>query len=168
VARHAAQRLRGYREQPAAVYVHEVSAYVHLQHPAPPLAATALALYVPPQAVYAVVGAAPLYAAVGVVDERAFQHLVGVVIVQVVYYAVAECRGKHLALFRVGDDERRGGTGAVGALPQLVTQAYEVAFQPPLKVPLVSLVPLVATCAVISLVQVGQQLFSCKMICHYI
>ena len=64
----------------------------------------------------AVMGAAPFDAGITIGDEVSLEEFVGVVVVKVVDYAVAEVGGEDFALFWVFDDEAFGRRGAVGAV----------------------------------------------------
>ena len=160
VRRHAAQLAQCDAEQAAAVDVHEVATDVHLQYVARLRVVLALASYVALQAGDAVVRATVLDAAVRVLDEGALQHHVDVIVVEVVYDAVAELRGEDLAALRVGDDEAGGLAGAVGALPQLVAQCLQLCLGMALEAQLVRLLPLMAAGIEVGQVQVGQQLLT--------
>ena len=140
-----------------------VALQIHLQHVARHLVVLALAAYVAFQSGDAVVGAAMADAAIRVLYKGALQHLVYVVIIEVMHHTVAKLRGKHFAPLRVGDDEAGRGAGAVAARPQLVAQLLKVRLGMPLEVLLIGFLPLMPAGIEIGLVQVGKKLLTGKM-----
>ncbi len=68
----------------------------------------------------AVMCATILYATITVGYECALEQLVGVVVIKMMDYAVAEVGGEDFALFGVFDDETFGWRGAVGAVVEFL------------------------------------------------
>ena len=157
---HFVDRGKAYLKQTLPVDVHEITTDVHLHH----IAGNGIVLAFFPNMLfkssYAIMRAASLDAAVAVVDESAFIHLMRVVVIKVMHDAVAEVGGKHLTLFGVGDDKTGRGQRLISAVPQRITQRFKVFFQMRLKMKLIGLVALMAAGIIISLTQVGKKPFS--------
>jgi len=105
VHRHLSQCAEADVQQFFSVDVHEVAADVHFHDVARAGVVMALAADVLLKSLDAEVCAAALYATVRVVYEGALVQLVGVVVIEMVHYPVAELGGEHLAALGVGDDE---------------------------------------------------------------
>lgn len=67
----------------------------------------ALLADMPLQTLHAKMRAPVLQTTVGVVDECPLEHFIGVIIIKVMHYPVAELGCEHLAFLGVGDDETR-------------------------------------------------------------
>ncbi len=166
VASHAVQAVEGDVQQPAPVDVREISPDVELEHITGLRPVKALLPDVAFQPADAEMGTAPADAAVGVGDEGALQHLVRVVVIQVMDDPVPELRGEHLPPLRVADDEAGGRPGMIPARHQVMGKTLQIPFKVALESEDIGLAPLVTACVEKGLPEVGEQLNRCKTIFH--
>ena len=147
-------QLTVYLQQLPPPDVHEVAPDVQVQHIAFPLPVPALLAAEARHTPYAVVRAASLDAAVGVLDERPLEQVVRVVEVEMVYDAVPEHGGEYLPPLRVVHDEALRRLGPVAPVVQVVAELLHVL--PEVLFPFPDVAPggLVPLCAVECLIQV--------------
>ena len=157
---HVSQTAQGNLKQQLAVDVHKISANVHFQDIARFAVVLAFLQDMVSQSVDAEMSATMLDTRIAVENKSAFQHLMHVVVIQMMHDAVAEVGSENLAKFRVVDQEARAWARLISARPQVVAQRSEVFLEPRLKESLVGFAALVATRVEISLMQVGEQLLS--------
>ena len=160
MGRHFVKSFKTNVKQLAPVYVHEIASYVHLQDIALAGIVAALAQDMLLQPSYPVMGAFFLYAAVGVVDERALEHLVRVVEIKVMHHTVSEVRREHLPRLGLPHYEAVGMIRLVGAAPQRVAQFVKVFSESRLETELRRLVALVPAGIVIGRVKVFKKFLS--------
>ena len=168
VAPHAVQPVEGDVQQFPPVDMGEIPPDVKFEYMAGLRPVKAFLPEVPLQPSDAEMSAAPADAAVGVGDEGALQHLVRVVVIQVMDDPVPELRGKHLPPLRVADDEAGGWQRTITARHQIMGKALQIPPEVALESEDIGLVPLVPACAEKSLPEVGEQLNRCKTMVFHI
>ena len=97
--------------------MHEIATDVHLQHIAWLAVILALLSDMSFKAANSEMSTTLFDATVTVGDEGALQHLMGVVVVEMVDDAVAELCGKHLPLLWIGNDEAGGRARGICSKP---------------------------------------------------
>lgn len=141
--------------------MHEIAAYVHLQHVGSFLVVERGLTDMMFEAVDAIVCATALDAAVAVGDEGALEHLVGVVEVEVMHNAVAKVGGKDLAFLRVFDEEAGRWAWFVATFVEFVGKFLEVLMEVGFEFQLVLAETLVTTCVDVSRIEVKIESFAC-------
>lgn len=141
-----------------SVDVHEIAPYVHFQHKTGASVVTTFFQDMLPQSFHTVMCASPFDTAVAVGYESALEYLVRVVVIKVMYYAVAESSSEDFTLFRVGYDETVRRERLVVSVPQLIAQRFDVLFKILLKTQLILLAALATPRLVIGRVQISEEL----------
>mgnify|MGYP006988876921 CR=1 FL=1 len=126
---HPAQGSKAYLQQPLATDMHEIAAYIHLEDITRLRIIAALLPYMLLQAHDTVVRTATGNTTIGILDKRALEQFVRVVVIEVMHHPVAESGSEHLAFLRVGNNKAGAGTRLVRSFPQLVTQHLQVLIQ---------------------------------------
>jgi hypothetical protein len=101
-------------------------------------------------------------------DECALEKFMGVVVVQVVYYAVTKLCGKYFALLGTFYDEYRRGFRLIGARQQIVSELFDVLMQLSLEVLHIRLAALMFLCTLKCCMKVEDKCLARQSVCHTI
>ena len=166
VAHHCVQRLAAYLQQSLPADAHEISPYVHFQHIAWTGVVTALLKDMLFQPLYSVMCATPLDAGVAVLNEGMLKKWIGVVIEQMVDYAVTELRGYYLAFLRVFNDKAGAGLGGVGVGKKFLAEIFQLPVHVALKLLLVCFAAFMPSGIKVCLMKVEVQLVTGECVWH--